>query len=916
MTSIHQPPLSDQARGPERFTQEARPEEGVSLGRALLALAALLALLVGVPLLLLALAGPPPVPTGFPDRHDLTRPLGSDLLVKVLLAVFWLAWLQFAVCAVVEIISFVKGGGLPRAVPLSGASQSVARMLVGTIMVGLSLLGTSGAASAATTEGPTQATTPHSALAQAGAATAQEPRQTEQIKHTTRVAAQASRVATTAPTAGVPSAMTEVIGHKVAIVKPPSGHYHDNLWDIAERHLGDGRRWKEIFELNQGRVQPDGQQLVLGRLIQPGWVLIMPNDAVGLDRVTEAPAQPGSATQADQSWLQSAADQVGDTRVTVGDTTKADSLARDLTEGGLLSAAVLGALLLERRRRRGTATSAAEDEAEVALRIGADLDRATWLDAALRSLSAACRGAGINLPPVYAAVLSETGVELQIAGVHQNAPEGWRVDGEGRTWVRDRGDALPAERGHAPYPGLVCLGRDDDGRDVLVDLESADGIVSVDGSFAIAREVVAAIAVQLATVPWADERLVLGHDLGEELAAIGQDRLQLVSDLDATLAELTSSAVQQPSSAVLSGRLGRSPGVTPRYLVLGSTVEDGYADQLAGLTPEGTRGLGIVTTGAVRASRWQATVDDGGRLTLPLLGLDVAAVRLGASSAEGLAGLFEHAGEEKPLGPSGRPRVPPGPAGDDAHWSTAAVRVGILGSLEVRTTGDIDEARLPLATELVTLLALQTEPVHPSVVGASIWPMGVTPEVRDATIARVRDWLGHDSFGNYLLGETDTGRLRLSVDVAVDWHAFCELVRRSRDAVPREEAELLRRALQLVRGKLLTGIPSRRYSWVARTGLERQARILVEDSAHRLVELSPSDPSGATAAVRAGLRLVPHSQLLWRDLLLAERDQGGRGLSRAAENMLTQLQSAGVPLEPESAALLDELLPTYGERHA
>ena len=50
----------------------------------------------------------------------------------------------------------------------------------------------------------------------------------------------------------------------------------DNLWDIAGRYLGDGERWHEIFALNQGRPQPDGQELTDPDLIEPGWVLRLP----------------------------------------------------------------------------------------------------------------------------------------------------------------------------------------------------------------------------------------------------------------------------------------------------------------------------------------------------------------------------------------------------------------------------------------------------------------------------------------------------------------------------------------------------------------------------------------------------------------------------------------------------------------
>src|SRR5699024_1184709 len=123
-------------------------------------------------------------------------------------------------------------------------------------------------------------------------------------------------------------------------------------------------------------------------------------------------------------------------------------LARDLTQSGLLGASVLAAVLLERRRRRGAALGAAEAEAEVALRIGADPDRATWLDAALRSRSAGCRSSGSPLPPVYAVTVSADDIELRLAAPQQQAPEGWRVAGDGRAWLRGRGHALPAERGH------------------------------------------------------------------------------------------------------------------------------------------------------------------------------------------------------------------------------------------------------------------------------------------------------------------------------------------------------------------------------------------------------------------------------------------------------------------------------------
>jgi len=59
---------------------------------------------------------------------------------------------------------------------------------------------------------------------------------------------------------------------KMYTVNPPVGRFHESLWEIAHNHLGDGRRYREIFELNQDRIQPDGSKLTIASLIRPGWL--------------------------------------------------------------------------------------------------------------------------------------------------------------------------------------------------------------------------------------------------------------------------------------------------------------------------------------------------------------------------------------------------------------------------------------------------------------------------------------------------------------------------------------------------------------------------------------------------------------------------------------------------------------------
>jgi len=73
----------------------------------------------------------------------------------------------------------------------------------------------------------------------------------------------------------------------------------DSLWQLAQKHLGNGLRWKEIATLNTDRVQHDGQRLTIDNPTLPvGWVLQLPTDATNVptstaNGMTEVTAQPG-----------------------------------------------------------------------------------------------------------------------------------------------------------------------------------------------------------------------------------------------------------------------------------------------------------------------------------------------------------------------------------------------------------------------------------------------------------------------------------------------------------------------------------------------------------------------------------------------------------------------------------------------
>ncbi|MGL4175651.1 MAG: LysM peptidoglycan-binding domain-containing protein [Dermatophilaceae bacterium] len=64
------------------------------------------------------------------------------------------------------------------------------------------------------------------------------------------------------------------------VPQAPSGA-PETLFLISQRLLGSGQRFQEIFELNRGRVQPDGSRVTDPQVLAPGWILRLPADAQG-----------------------------------------------------------------------------------------------------------------------------------------------------------------------------------------------------------------------------------------------------------------------------------------------------------------------------------------------------------------------------------------------------------------------------------------------------------------------------------------------------------------------------------------------------------------------------------------------------------------------------------------------------------
>src|SRR5947209_3760506 len=77
------------------------------------------------------------------------------------------------------------------------------------------------------------------------------------------------------------SAATAPAKVKYYIVPPPGHGSVPTLFSIAAATLGNGSRFMEIFNLNKGRLQPNGQRLENPHSVQPGWILLLPPGASG-----------------------------------------------------------------------------------------------------------------------------------------------------------------------------------------------------------------------------------------------------------------------------------------------------------------------------------------------------------------------------------------------------------------------------------------------------------------------------------------------------------------------------------------------------------------------------------------------------------------------------------------------------------
>jgi hypothetical protein len=356
----------------------------------------------------------------------------------------------------------------------------------------------------------------------------------------------------------------------------------------------------------------------------------------------------------------------------------------------------------------------------------------------------------------------------------------------------------------------------------------------------------------------------------------------------------------------------------PHYLIMADPPSEQEAERLVALARTGQRmAAGYIVAGDVAGATWTWDVTADGRLSAGVLGFDVEAQVVPEQHYRAVVELFRTAGrlDGAALPAQRAAEAPAFGSGSPMGEQRPSVDIRILGPVEVDAPGPLEDSRRDTCTEVLVYLAAHPGGVHPTVLSGAVWPRGAAAGVRDATIARVSDWLGRDSRGRPNLYYDDRGRIKLGSEVRVDWQVFRWLVWRSA-AEPASATAYVSYALDLVRGPLLADRPRGRYGWLADDDLEYESAARVADVAHRLVllRLDESDARGAVAAARAGLRFVPNDESVWRDLLRATHATGDVVQVRAVVDELRdriERDPTVDQMQPQTEALVEELMPRW-----
>ena len=241
----------------------------VRVAKGLAALVLLAALVGAIPWALWHFVGWP-LPHHVPSATQVSRALNrqgipAQTLIDALAVVVWLTWAALIASLAVEIPAALSGRH-PSRLPVAGIFQPVTGRLVATIIVACLALaprpGHTGPAGTTSSGLATAVRRPVAALV------------VDDAVYTSSIGSPpAGASTTTGPSTPDAASAQAAPSAQPTVYVVQRG---DTLWGIAQRELGDPLRWSEIYQLNEGRPQPDGATLTDPHWIDPGWTFVLP----------------------------------------------------------------------------------------------------------------------------------------------------------------------------------------------------------------------------------------------------------------------------------------------------------------------------------------------------------------------------------------------------------------------------------------------------------------------------------------------------------------------------------------------------------------------------------------------------------------------------------------------------------------
>lgn len=556
----------------------------------------------------------------------------------------------------------------------------------------------------------------------------------------------------------------------------------DTLSEIAQHELGDAGAYPQIFSASTDIIQPDGRRLLDPNVIDVGWTLHIADDVYEATPAApqqpaptherpRAPGQQPSEVRPDQTQPaqadeppppaddpgvdsraaeqgernaqgeQGAAAHTADESEKIGDFTALRAL---LASAACLSVGALGLLTANRRRRvrrRRVGRMIAPTPQELSgvdqaiLEHGSDAqEHVVFLDRALRHVAACCQAAGDPLPPLGAAVLGAEELTLLFTcPATGDVPDGWSASEDVRAWMLPRSTFLEPDlqTQPAPYPALVSVGQDEDGRTWLLDLETM-GACGIGGDPAQVANLMRFMVAELAVNAWSEgSEVMLADGFGAETIGLNPARLRQVHRRDAfaRASVLTGELGQVERNLAVDILTRRRDGLlldstTPVVVVVDTRPEESFVAELEARD----RSRVVVVYGDDDAPAVEVSGD--GMAHLPIWGISVRAYALASSEAEVMAALLastrntadvpvsDPEGDDGPLGKYARvdgslreeytqPRRPGGgdpfsvlPEADEVYLATAATTTEDLAAVAPSTSA---RTRAAIASDDATL---------------------------------------------------------------------------------------------------------------------------------------------------------------------------------------------------------------------